>query len=416
MRVFDSLRACLIAVLATSAIISGSALAGEPVMLGGSELASGLPGNGPLTVAEIEEWLADPANHEELEVKLPQGLALSSANITIPADNPLTKAKIELGRQLYFDPRLSLDSTISCASCHHPDHGYGFNTRFGVGIEGQEGGRNSPVSFNRILSGAQFWDGRAESVEAQAIGPIANPIEMGFTHEACVERLKSIPGYVLQFKSVFPDSGVTIENVGKAIASFERIVITNPAPADYYEPLRVLETQYAELLEDQAEFEEFEPDAYELWLELKEKSEAHPMSEEAKRGRDLFFSERANCVLCHSGANFTDELYHNLGVGMEVENPDLGRFVVTGEERDRGAFKTPTLRNIELTAPYMHDGSQATLEEVVEWYAKGGHANPWLSDKVKKLELSDQDKVDLVAYMRSLTGSFTPVCTDRLPE
>lgn len=416
MKVFASLRAWLAAALAVAAVTSSPVLGGEPVLLGGSELSSGIPGEGALSEAEIETWLADPANHEVLEVKLPQGLALASANITIPADNPLTKAKIELGRQLYFDPRLSLDSTISCASCHHPDHGYGFNTRFGVGIEGQEGGRNSPVSFNRILSGAQFWDGRAESVEAQAVGPIANPIEMGFTHEACVERLKSIPGYSLQFKKVFPDSGVTIENVGKAIASFERIVITNPSPADYYEPLRTLETQYAELLANPAEFEEFEPDAYELWLELKEKSEAHPMSEEAKRGRDLFFSERANCVLCHSGANFTDELYHNLGVGMEVEKPDLGRFEVTGEERDHGAFKTPTLRNIELTAPYMHDGSQATLEEVVEWYAKGGHANPWLSDKVKKLELSEQEKADLVAYMRSLTGSFTPVCTDRLPE
>ena len=130
----------------------------------------------------------------------------------------------------------------------------------------------------------------------------------------------------------------------------------------------------------------------------------------------MFFGERANCVLCHSGANFADEQYHNLGVGMEVAEPDLGRFEVTGEERDRGAFKTPTLRNIELTAPYMHDGSQATLEEVVDWYAKGGHPNAFLSDKIKKLDLTDQDRADLVAYMRALTGEFTPVRVDRLPE
>ncbi|MEZ6108046.1 MAG: cytochrome c peroxidase [Pirellulaceae bacterium] len=348
----------------------------------------------------------------------------SSSRLAWPDRKPISwcprttrsRAKIELGRQLYFDPRLSRDSSVSCASCHHPDKGWGFDTQFGVGIDGQEGGRNSPVSFNRILSGAQFWDGRADSLEAQAIGPIANPIEMGFTHDECVERLREIPGYRLQFDKIFPESGVTIENVGKALASFERIVVTGPSPADYYEPLLLVETQYAELLADLEEFEEFEPDAYDLWVELSKQAEAHPMSDAAKRGRELFFGERANCVLCHSGANFADEQYHNLGVGMEVAEPDLGRFEVTGEERDRGAFKTPTLRNIELTAPYMHDGSQATLEEVVDWYAKGGHPNAFLSDKIKKLDLTDQDRADLVAYMRALTGEFTPVRVDRLPE
>ncbi|MCA9104538.1 MAG: c-type cytochrome [Planctomycetales bacterium] len=396
--------------------LSSAPRAAETIVLGGPELAAGIPGNGPLRISEIETWLDDPANHEPLKVELPFGLARSQANIVVPEDNPLTRAKIELGRQLYFDPRLSRDSSVSCASCHHPDKGWGFDTQFGVGIDGQEGGRNSPVSFNRILSGAQFWDGRADSLEAQAIGPIANPIEMGFTHDECVERLREIPGYRLQFDKIFPESGVTIENVGKALASFERIVVTGPSPADYYEPLLLVETQYAELLADLEEFEEFEPDAYDLWVELSKQAEAHPMSDAAKRGRELFFGERANCVLCHSGANFADEQYHNLGVGMEVAEPDLGRFEVTGEERDRGAFKTPTLRNIELTAPYMHDGSQATLEEVVDWYAKGGHPNAFLSDKIKKLDLTDQDRADLVAYMRALTGEFTPVRVDRLPE
>ena len=130
----------------------------------------------------------------------------------------------------------------------------------------------------------------------------------------------------------------------------------------------------------------------------------------------MFFSDKSNCTACHAGANFTDEKYHNLGVGMDKEKPDLGRFDVTKDDKDKGAFKTPTVRNIELSAPYMHDGSQATLEEVVEWYAKGGHPNPTLSDKVKKLELSDQDKKDLVAFMKALTGDFPKVRQDRLPQ
>jgi cytochrome c peroxidase len=140
------------------------------------------------------------------------------------------------------------------------------------------------------------------------------------------------------------------------------------------------------------------------------------MSDSAKRGRDLFFSTKSNCSACHVGANFTDELYHNLGVGMASEKPDLGRFDQTKLEKDKGAFKTPTLRNIELNAPYMHDGSQKTLEEVVEWYAKGGHANPYLSDKIKKLELSAQDKTDLVEFMKALTGPLPVVNEGRLPQ
>jgi cytochrome c peroxidase len=139
------------------------------------------------------------------------------------------------------------------------------------------------------------------------------------------------------------------------------------------------------------------------------------MSESAQRGMVLF-AGKANCTACHAGANFTDEQYHNLGVGMEVEKPDLGRFDVTKEEKDRGAFKTPTLRNIALSAPYMHDGSQKTLAEVVEWYDKGGHPNPWLSDKMKKLNLTEQEKADLVAFMvEGLTGSFPVVRQSRLP-
>ena len=396
---------------------AGNASAAEnEVLLGGPELTSGIPGSGALTIAEVKSWLSKSENHETLKVRLPMGLDKGAAGIVIPQDNPLTRAKIELGRQLYFDPRLSRDGTVSCASCHHPDRGYAFDTQFGVGVKGQEGGRNSPVSYNRILSGPQFWDGRADSLEAQAVGPIANPIEMGFTHDECVERLETIEGYRIQFEKIFPDSGVTIDNVGKAIASFERVVVTGPSPADYYEPVLLVESQFPELVKDLEAFEEEDPDSFDFYMEAVENSEKNPMSEAAIRGRKLFFDKRSNCSTCHTGANFSDEQYHNLGVGMDTEKPDLGRFDQTKEDKDRGAFKTPTIRNVALTAPYMHDGSQKTLEEVVEWYAKGGHANDHLSDKVKKLDLTDQEKSDLVAYMKALTGEFTSVCQDRLPK
>lgn len=404
------------AMLLTAGLVGGAAAADNEVLLGGPELTSGIPGSGALTIAEVRSWLSKPENHETLSVQLPMGLDKGAAGIVIPEDNPLTRAKIELGRQLYFDPRLSRDGTVSCASCHHPDKGYAFDTQFGVGVKGQEGGRNSPVSYNRILSGPQFWDGRAESLEAQAVGPIANPIEMGFTHDECVERLKTIEGYRLQFEEIFPDGGVTIDNVGKAIASFERVVVTGPSPADYYEPILLVESQFPELVKDLEAFEEEDPDSYDFYMEAVENSEKNPMSEAAIRGRKLFFDKRSNCSTCHTGANFSDEQYHNLGVGMDSEKPDLGRFDQTKEDKDRGAFKTPTIRNVALTAPYMHDGSQQTLEEVVEWYAKGGHANDHLSDKVKKLDLTDQEKSDLVAYMKALTGEFPDVCQDRLPK
>lgn len=385
------------------------------VVLGSPELTAGIPGEGPLKMHEIEKWLADPENHRPLEVELPMGLAAAASNIKIPADNPLTRAKIELGRQLYFDPRLSVDGTISCADCHHPDEGYARSTQFGIGIQGLMGNRNSPATYNRILSEAQFWDGRAASLEEQAIGPIANPVEMGNTHEAVTKTIRKIDGYRVQFEKIFPD-GVTIQNIGKALASFERVLVTGPSPYDYYEPLRAMRERYAEDLEDLDALREEDPDLYNEYMTVLKASEAHPMSESAKRGRELFFSERAGCTACHAGANFTDEQYHNLGVGMDASNPDLGRFEVTKRDEDRGAFKTPTIRNVALTAPYMHDGSQATLEEVVEWYDKGGHPNPYLSPKIKKLGLTEQEKKDLVEFMKACTGPFPKVETGRLPQ
>ncbi|WP_168565711.1 cytochrome-c peroxidase [Crateriforma spongiae] len=388
-----------------------STAAAESVTLGDPELTAGIPGEGSVSVGEIKQWLSNPSVHEELQVTLPKGLDKAKANIHIPEDNPMTRAKIELGRQLYFDPRLSSDSTISCASCHAPDQGYGANTQFGIGVDDQEGNRNSPVSYNRIVSTLQFWDGRAGSLEDQAVGPIANPIEMGNTHDFCVQTLSEIEGYRVQFEKIF-DDGLTIDNVGKAIATFERAIVTAPAPYDYAQAVKSFEKAYA----DDLEYLDEEPELEAEYNALKKAAAEHPMSESAWRGMELTFG-KANCTACHAGANFSDEQFHNLGVGMDADEPDLGRYEVTKEEKDRGAFKTPTMRNVALSPPYMHDGSQATLEEVVEWYNKGGHPNPWLSDKMKPLNLTEQEKADLVAFMKEgLTSEFPDVHHARLPE
>ena len=386
----------------------------EKVQLGDEALTGGIPGKGKLTTAQISKWLQNSKNHRPLQVVLPFGLAAGAKQIAIPANNPMTRAKIELGRQLYFDRRLSSDRTVSCADCHHPDEGYARHTRFGVGIKGQKGGRNSPVSYNRILSGAQFWDGRAPSLEAQAVGPIASPIEMGNTHPKAVATVKRIVGYRMQFEKIFTD-GVTIKNVGKAIATFERAIVTGPSPYDYYEPLRSMQLALKDDLEDLEALKEDDPDVYDAYIARLKTSKAHPISASAQRGRELFFSKKVGCTACHVGANLTDEKYHNLGIGMAANEPDVGRSAVTRSAKNRGAFKTPTIRNVALTAPYMHDGSLKTLEEVVEWYAKGGHPNAQLSKDIKKLELTKQDKADLVAFMKACTGAFPKVETARLP-
>ena len=390
-------------------------LPSETVTLGDPSLTAGIPGDGDLTEEAIDKWLADPKNHVVLEPELPLGLKAGEAEIKGLDKNPLTRAKIELGRQLYFDPRLSKDFSISCASCHDPEIGYAHTTRFGVGVGSQEGNRNSPTAYNRILSAAQFWDGRAESLEEQAKGPIANPIEMSNTHEACVECLNGIPGYVRQFSRIF-DGGLNIDNAAKAIASFERALVTGPAPWDVHQELASFEQNFAADIEDLEALKEEDRELYDEYMALKGASESSPISESAVRGGELFFSDKSGCTACHLGANFTDEKYHNLGVGMEAAEPDLGRFVVSKQTADRGAFKTPTVRNVAMTAPYMHDGSQKTLEEVVEWYAKGGHPNQWLDKNMKKLELTDQDKADLVAFMKDgLTGDLPKVEKGRLP-
>lgn len=296
---------------------------------------------------------------EKQFVELPLGLE----PFKVPADNPLTKAKIELGKQLYFDKRLSSDNTVSCASCHDPNKGWSNDEAFATGVDGQMGGRSAPTIINSAYFPLQFWDGRAKGLEGQALGPIANPIEMNLPIDKAVEKLSEISGYRKQFKKVFK-SDVTADGIAKAIASFERTVLSGDAPYDRFKA-----------------------------------GDESALSPAAKRGMDLFFN-KAKCSACHKGHSFTDLAFHNIGVGYDKDNPDPGRFAVTNQEGDRGRFKTPPLRDIHTSAPFMHDGSVKTLKEVVEFYNKGGIKNPQLDEEMKPLKLTEEEIADIVIFMK----------------
>lgn len=300
----------------------------------------------------------------------PLGLDLESATFHIPEENPLTEEKVRLGKRLYFDNALSVDGTLSCASCHVPEKGFADPNRFSVGVRGQTGTRQAPTIINRVFSRRQFWDGRAASLEEQALGPITNPVEMGNPSiDGVLERLRKDSSYVEDFKRAFPpDGAIDEQNLARAIASFERTIMSGNSPFDRY-------------------------------IE----GDKGAMSESAVRGYELFLT-KAGCATCHVSFNFTDENYHNLGIGMLVKKPDLGRYTVSRIEGHQGAFKTPTLREVANTAPYMSDGSLATLEEVVDYYNRGAQPNRWLSPKIKPLGLSEQEKRDLVEFLKALSG------------
>ena len=307
-------------------------------------------------------WAADPP--KSTTFKVPLGLL----PIQFPKDNPYTPEKADLGRMLYFDTRLSADNTVSCATCHHPKFGFTDGAPVSTGIKGQKGGRSAPTVFNRAYSLAQFWDGRATTLEDQAGGPMANSIEMGNTHENVIAKLRAIPGYRAEFQKVFGTPEITMVEVSKAIATFERTVLSGNSPYDKYKA-----------------------------------GNKKALTPEQIRGLDVYFN-KAKCDQCHEGINLTANSFHNLGVGMDKPDPDTGRFVVTKNDADWGAFKTPTLREIANTAPYMHDGSLKTLEEVVDFYDKGGIKNKNLDEKMKPLNLTPQEKKDLVAFLKALSG------------
>ncbi|MGK5595487.1 MAG: cytochrome-c peroxidase [Parachlamydiaceae bacterium] len=310
---------------------------------------------------------AEKEEHEEIVP--PLGLP----PIPWPQDNPYSKEKAELGRLLYFDKRLSSDHTISCATCHSIKCAYSDCKAIAIGISDFKGTRNSPTVVNAAYAKFLFWDGRASSLEEQSKGPIANPKEMSAVkdadeaHRQCVERIQRSKGYQKLFKNVFGSEIITIDEIAKAIATFERTILSGNSPYDRYQA-----------------------------------GDKSALTAEQVRGLEVF--KKVKCSHCHADFNFGDARFLNIGVGMDKPEPDLGRFAITREEKDWGAFKVPTLREVEHTAPYMHDGSLLTLEDVVDYYDRGGIKNKNLHPLIKPLNLSQEDKQALVSFLKSLSG------------
>lgn len=307
-----------------------------------------------------------PGQVEETAAPFEQQLPLGLPKYHVSDANPMTGEKVELGRKLFFDPALSVDHSMSCATCHDPKKGWSNGERVAVGVNGLPGKRNVPSILNVAYYRSLFWDGRAGSLEAQALGPIINENEMAMPSTAAlIDRLREHDEYPALFARAFTN-GLTAANVARSIACFERTILAGNAPYDRYVA-----------------------------------GDETAMSAAAQRGMKLFMDKRkSKCVICHEPPTFTALFYHNLGVGMEQEDPDLGRYEVTKLESNKGKFKVPTVRDVKDTAPYMHDGSIATLEEVVELYDKGGIPNRYLSDEMRgKLNLTKQEKQDLVTFM-----------------
>jgi cytochrome c peroxidase len=300
--------------------------------------------------------------------------------VPTPPTNLGYEQKVELGKQLYFDTRLSKNNSVSCAFCHNPGTGFADARQFSIGAFGTAGGRQAPTVYNTGFIPLQFWDGRAGSLEEQAVGPIHNPVEMAEKHDTVVPKISKIAAYQKQFQLVF-GGGASLQHIAEAIAAFERTIVSQNSAFDKY----VM-------------------------------GDSTAMSETAVRGLALF-KGKARCILCHNGPNFTDNKFHNLGVPQAgLLKEDLGRYMVTKAEKDKGAFKTPTLRSIVETAPYMHDGVFRTLEEVIDFLDQGGGANPHLSPLVKPLGLSAEEKADLIAFLKALTGAPLSISVPKLPK
>lgn len=332
-----------------------------------------------------------------IEIKPPLGLP----PVPIPDDNPLTAEKIALGRRLYYDRMLSVDNTVACADCHNPALSFTDGKQFSEGVGKKKESRNAPTVLNAAYFLNLFWDGRAPSLEKQVEVPVQNPVEMANTLEGVEKKLVADASYRAAFEEAFGPGAITFDKVEKAIASFERTLISGNSPFDRY-------------------FYGGDKDA---------------LTPAAQRGLEVFMNKRkGGCITCHSiykryaptrarvavasvpeevesYALFTDNEFHNTGVGADSRGnyQDLGRYNVTQNEADKGAFKTPTLRNIAKTGPYMHDGSLKTLKEVIDFYVGGGNSNPHLDKRIHPLGfLTGQERADLLAFLESLTGEMPP--------
>lgn len=342
-----------------------------------------------------------------VEIRIPLGIPQDLWAYYVPKDNAMTSAKIELGRKLFFEQRLSADSSVSCATCHDPGRAFTDGKRVAEGIGGRRGTRNSPTLLNAMFNGGQFWDGRAASLEEQGKMPLTNPDEMGNRSlDEVATRIGAIPEFATEFKRVF-GTAVTIDGIAKAIAAFERTLLSANSPLDRYLA-----------------------------------GEVNAMSEAARSGM-ILFRGKARCGVCHAfNQNFstfatfpflTDMNYRNTGIAANYDGfgtlarramnaardqsdsvspefagheraGELGRFLISGNTLDVGAFRTPSLRNVELTAPYFHDGSAATLEDVVKYYLKGGNQNPNRDWQLEPVSLNDEEQRDLIEFLKALTS------------
>ena len=299
---------------------------------------------------------ADHSKYEALldngKVKTPLGLP----PVPVPADNPMTAAKIALGEKLYFDKRLSKDGTLSCATCHDPAMAWAEHEPTSTGIATQAGSMNSPSVINSAYATTQFWDGRAATLEEQALGPIENPIEMGHDLNVMIADLAGVPEYKRAFQEVF-GSGITRENIAKAIASFERTVLSGNSPYDRFKA-----------------------------------GDAKALTDSQKRGMELF--DEVGCSTCHTPPVFSNFRFYNAGIGMDKTPPHEGRKAVTGKGKDLGKFRVPMLREVADTAPYFHDGSVATLDEAVSIMAEGGKKHPKVSFMLTAVAENQQFPLD----------------------
>ena len=302
---------------------------------------------------------------------------LRPTNIPFPADNAYTDARAALGKILFFDPRLSRSHATSCASCHNPGFAWSDGLPKGIGFGMKQLGRHSPTILNAAWSDLLFWDGRADSLESQALGPIASPGEMNMPLDELVETVNDIPGYKALFARAYPGAAIDANTIARAIATFERTVVSAQAPFD-------------------------------RWVAGDQKA----IPEAAKRGFDIF-NGKAHCAECHSGWNFTDNGFHDIG----VEGADRGRGAKLPLDAMQFAFKTPTLRDADLRAPYMHDGSEQNLECVIAFYDRGGDAKrPSVAPEISPLRLADTEKQDLIAFLRTLTSAEPSVTIPILPR
>jgi cytochrome c peroxidase len=296
-----------------------------------------------------------------------------------PADNQPNLARIQLGELLFWDPRLSKKGSMSCASCHNPALGWADGLPTAVGFDMQKLGRATPTILNTAFNTIQMWDGRKADLEDQALGPIAAEGEMNLPLPEMVARLKAIPGYTAHFEKAYPGQGISEVTVARAIASFERTVLSTESPFDRWR-----------------------------------KGDERALRPEAKRGFQLF-TGKAKCSACHMGYNFTDNGFHNIGLKDDGE-ADVGRYAHRRVKAMKGAFKTPTLRDIALTAPYMRNGIYTTLTEVVEHYNRGGDVKENLDINMEPLDLSAAEVAEVVAFMESLTGAPRLVNVPVLPR